>query len=63
MAQSVGVTTGIVSRLILKGKISQRGVISPEYKEIYEPTLKELEKEGIIMVEETNKMNTHRPKL
>jgi saccharopine dehydrogenase-like NADP-dependent oxidoreductase len=63
MSKTVGMTTAIVSRLILEGRVSQRGVISPVNKEIYEPALKELEKHGVIMIEETNKINTHRPKL
>lgn len=63
MAKTVGITTGIVTRLILEGKISRRGVLSPIYKEIYEPTLKELQRNGIELREESNRVIDHRPKL
>ena len=61
MAKTVGMTCAIVTRLILDNKIPQRGVISPIYKEIYLPALKELEKYGVIMHEESNRIM--RPKL
>ena len=56
MSITVGVTTAIVTRLILEGKITRRGVLSPIYKEIYEPTLKLLEGEGIRMKEESTRI-------
>lgn len=56
MAKTVGMTTAIVTRMILEGKIKLRGVLSPIHKEIYEPALKELEKYGVIMVEESERI-------
>lgn len=43
MALTVGLPLAIVTKLILNNKISQRGVLMPKYKEIYEPVMKELE--------------------
>jgi saccharopine dehydrogenase-like NADP-dependent oxidoreductase len=64
MAKTVGMTAAIAARLIIDGKISQRGVLAPITKEIYEPCLAELEKYGVIMVEESERFrNLHRPKL
>lgn len=51
MALTVGTPTAIGAQLILDGKISERGVIIPKYPDIYEPVLKELEREGIKLVE------------
>jgi len=39
MAKTVGMTAAIGMRLILDGRISQRGVLSPITKEIYDPIL------------------------
>lgn len=64
MAKTVGVTAAIGTRLILDGKISKRGVLSPIYKEIYVPIMKELERLGVVMIEESERFNTTmRPKL
>lgn len=67
MSQTVGVTAAIGARLVLEGKIPQRGVISPIHKEIYVPILKELEKIGVLMVEESERpggaAGPNRPKL
>ena len=64
MAKTVGMTAAIATRLIIDGKISQRGVLAPITKEIYEPCLAELEKYGVIIVEESERFrNLHRPKL
>ena len=64
MAKTVGMTAAIGARLIIDGKISQRGVLAHITKEIYEPCLAELEKYGVIMVEESERFrNLHRPKL
>lgn len=57
MSTSVGVTTAMGVRLVLEGKISQRGVISVTEKEVYEPILQGLEKKGIVMVEESERPN------
>ena len=41
-------------RLVIEGKISERGVLSPMTKEIYGPILSKLEKDhGIKMIEES----------
>lgn len=60
MAKTVGMTTAITTRLVLEGRVKQRGVISCTDKEIYEPSLKELEKHGIIMVEESERFTRHK---
>ncbi len=52
VAKTVGVTAAIGTRMILEGKIPQRGVLSPIYPEIYGPILHELERRGVRMVEE-----------
>ena len=56
MATTVGLTTAIGTRLILEGRIPQRGVLSPIYKDIYEPILNELEKNGIKLTEESTRI-------
>lgn len=58
MAKTVGMTAAIGTRLILDGKISLRGVLSPIHKEIYEPILNELEKYGVVMIEESDRFHT-----
>jgi len=55
MSKTVGVTCGIASRMVLTGKIPQRGVLSPIYPEIYNPILKELESNGVRMIEESER--------
>jgi len=47
MALTVGLPLAIVTKLILNGQITQRGVVMPKAKEIYEPVLKELETYGV----------------
>lgn len=56
MAKTVGITAAIGARMILDKKIPQKGVISPIYKEIYNPILKELERLGITMTEESSRL-------
>ena len=56
MAKTVGLTAAIGARMILDNRIPYKGVISPIYREIYIPILKELEKFGIIMLEESNRI-------
>ena len=51
MAVTVATPTAIGAELILEGKIKERGVIRPIYKDIYEPCLERLEKAGIRLVE------------
>ena len=52
MARTVGLPLGIAAKLLLEGKIKQRGVVIPTTKEIYEPLLGELNTLGISLVEE-----------
>jgi len=47
MAKTVGLPLGIAAKLILNGTITITGLHIPTNKEIYEPVLEELEKEGI----------------
>jgi saccharopine dehydrogenase-like NADP-dependent oxidoreductase len=47
MALTVGLPLAIITKLILNGKITERGVIMPKHKEIYEPVMKELEEYGV----------------
>ncbi|MDX5346053.1 MAG: saccharopine dehydrogenase NADP-binding domain-containing protein [Hymenobacteraceae bacterium] len=52
MAKTVGLPVGIAAKLILEGKVNQKGVIIPTSKELYEPILEELKEYGINFVEE-----------
>ena len=68
MSQTVGITCAIGSRMILDGKIPQKGIVSPIHREIYEPILKELERFGVVMIEESERPGgiasaANRPKL
>jgi saccharopine dehydrogenase (NADP+, L-glutamate forming) len=54
MAKTVGLPLGIAAKLILENKISLYGLHIPIVREIYEPVLKELEKEGIGFQETIN---------
>ncbi len=47
MATTVGLPVAMVTRMILNGKISQRGVLMPKDAEIYNPILAELKEYGI----------------
>lgn len=47
MAKTVGLPLGIAARLLMQGKINQRGVVIPAMKEIYDPVLNELANFGI----------------
>jgi len=48
IAKTVGLPAAIAAKLILQGKVPQRGVRLPIYKEIYAPILRELEGFGIV---------------
>lgn len=50
MAKTVGFPLGIAAKLLLQGKIEQRGVRIPVTREIYEPVLKELSELGIRLI-------------
>jgi saccharopine dehydrogenase-like NADP-dependent oxidoreductase len=51
MSQTVGLPLGITAKLLLTGKIRQKGVVLPFTKEIYEPILEELIEFGIEFTE------------
>jgi len=51
MAKTVGLPVAIATLAILNGKINTPGVQVPISKEVYEPTLKELELHGIVFTE------------
>lgn len=50
MAKTVGLPLGIAAKLLMQGKIKQRGVVIPVSAEIYEPVLSELGEMGIGLV-------------
>lgn len=52
MAKTVGLPLGIAAKLILNGKIKLTGLHIPTAKEIYEPVLAELAKNGIAFTEQ-----------
>ena len=52
MAKAVGIPLAIAAKLLLMGKILQRGVVIPVSKEIYEPVLSELKTVGIELNEQ-----------
>jgi len=45
--KTVGFTLAIATRMILENRITERGVLLPLSKAIYQPVLAELEKNGI----------------
>lgn len=51
MAKTVGLPVAILAKLLLQGKISQRGVVIPIQPELYAPVLEELKDFGINFVE------------
>jgi saccharopine dehydrogenase-like NADP-dependent oxidoreductase len=51
MARTVGLPLGIAARLLLQGKLSERGLVLPLLPSIYEPVLAELEALGIVFRE------------
>lgn len=53
MSKTVGVTCAIATRLVLEGKISLRGVLSPIHPEIYNPVLDQLATHGVMMKDES----------
>ena len=58
MAKTVGLPIGIVSKLILNGEISERGVLLPLQAHIYEPILSELAHYGISFLENRLEQNS-----
>ncbi len=57
MAKTVGLPLGIAAKLILNGRIKERGIHIPVSKEIYEPVLTELESVGIVFKETVKEIN------
>jgi saccharopine dehydrogenase-like NADP-dependent oxidoreductase len=51
MSLTVGLPTAMGADLLLHGKISEKGVIRPIYRDIYDPILKMLEKVNIKLIE------------
>jgi saccharopine dehydrogenase (NADP+, L-glutamate forming) len=58
MSRTVGLPAAIGATLILQGKIKAIGVHIPVSPSIYEPTLKELEKQGIICKEKSTALKS-----
>ncbi len=56
MAKTVGLPLGIVTKLLLQGKIIKTGVVVPLNPEIYEPVLAELEQHGVMFVEREGRL-------
>ena len=56
MAQTVGLPLAIAAKLILERKLVMTGIHIPIHKEIYEPVLQELAKQGIQFTEETKEV-------
>ena len=52
-AKTTGIPAGIGAHLIAAGAIKSSGVLMPTTEDIYIPSLKELEREGIVFSEET----------
>ncbi len=53
MAKTVGLPLAIATRMILEGQITDRGVLLPLSKNVYQPVLAELSKNGISFKEKT----------
>jgi saccharopine dehydrogenase-like NADP-dependent oxidoreductase len=53
MAKTVGLPLAIATRMILENRITERGVLLPLSKDVYEPVLDELNKNGIGFNEKT----------
>jgi saccharopine dehydrogenase (NADP+, L-glutamate forming) len=52
MAHTVGLPIAMACKLVLNGKLDDRGVLLPLKPAIYDPVLDELEKHGIVFLEE-----------
>ena len=52
MARTVGLPIAMACKLVLNGKLEDRGVLLPLKPAIYDPILNELEKHGIVFREE-----------
>lgn len=58
MAKTVGLPLGIAAKLLMEGKISQRGVCIPIRREFYEPVLEELKRYEIDFRETDSAINS-----
>lgn len=56
MAKTVGLPVAIGVKYILNNRISERGIVIPIHKEIYEPALKELSRNNIKFEETVNEV-------
>ena len=56
MSKTVGWPLAIAAKLLLNGKLTNRGVVVPTFPGIYEPVLKELETMGIKFEESTKEI-------
>jgi len=52
MARLVGLPMGIITKLVLEGKVASPGVHIPVMKEVYEPVLEELKTLGVKFIEQ-----------
>ncbi len=57
MSATVGLPVGIAVKMILTGKITEKGVQIPVNKSIYEPVLEELKKYKVEFIEEKKEIN------
>jgi saccharopine dehydrogenase (NADP+, L-glutamate forming) len=53
MAKLVGVPCGVAVKMVLDGRISERGILAPIKKSLTEPLIEELKKYGIELIEKT----------
>lgn len=51
MAKTVGLPVGILTKLVLQGKVKHHGLVVPVYPDLYEPVLEELKQFGIELIE------------
>ncbi|WAR25052.1 AASS-like protein [Mya arenaria] len=51
MAKTVGLPTGIATKMVLSGEIQKKGMLIPLTSDIYQPILQRLKKEGIVSME------------
>jgi saccharopine dehydrogenase-like NADP-dependent oxidoreductase len=56
MSRTVGLPCAIGVRMILEGEITDKGVLIPVHKHIYQPVLKELEEINIGFTERIEKI-------
>ncbi|MGD8702332.1 MAG: saccharopine dehydrogenase C-terminal domain-containing protein, partial [Desulfosarcina sp.] len=57
MSRAVSLPAAIASRLILEGKIEEKGVLRPTVKRIYQPVLEEMENFGFRFTDTTQRIS------